>query len=292
MKVLVIGGTGTVGSEVTQRLLDRGAAVWVMTYTEGRAGALPAGAEGMRGDLRDPGSLRAPFAGVEGVFLLVPVSLDETRMGLNAVDAAKASGVHRIVYMSVAKVEEASHIPHFGSKIPIENAVKSSGIPYTILRPNNFYQNDRWLREWIVDHGVYPQPIGDIGVNRVDVRDIADAAVNALTKSGHEGNTYGINGPDTLTGDAVASIYSRYLGREVRYEDGNLDAWEEQARRMFPDWMAHDYRIMYEYFQSHGMVAAAADLAGQHSVVGHDPRSFDAYASELTAVWIGRKAAA
>jgi hypothetical protein len=55
----------------------------------------------------------------------------------------------------------------------IENALKQSDLTYTTLRPNNFYQNDHWFREAIQSHGVYPQPMGDVGLSRVDTRDVS-----------------------------------------------------------------------------------------------------------------------
>jgi uncharacterized protein YbjT (DUF2867 family) len=125
-----------------------------------------------------------------------------------------------------------------------------------------------------------------LGINRVDVRDIADAAVSALLEPGHNDKTYDIYGPDTLTGDMTAEIYSRHLGSEVRYGGDDLDAWAKQAAAMMPDWMIDDFRIMYEYFQQHGFSAGGADLA---EVLHHEPRPFDAFAAELSETWKGMR---
>ena len=98
-----------------------------------------------------------------------------------AVNGCRLSGVKKIVFLSVHRVDEAPHLPHFGAKLPIETAIEASGIPFTILRPNNFYQNDYWYKDAMLGHGVYPQPFGDVGLSRVDVRDIAEVAALALT---------------------------------------------------------------------------------------------------------------
>jgi len=287
MNILVIGGTGTVGSEVVRRLLDKGAEVRVMTRSWDKAAALPEGVHTVIGDLMDESTLEAAYDGIASLFLLVPVGPNETQIGLAGVQAAKTYNVKRIVYLSVADAESASYIPHFGSKVPIENAVRDSGLEHTILRPNNFYQNDIWFKDAILQSGVYPQPIGMVGLSRVDVRDIADAAVHSLTKPGHNGDIYTLGGPEALTGEDVAKIYSRHLGREIRYGGNDLNAWEIEASKMLPDYMVHDFRIMYDHFQKKGLLSTPADMALQRKALGHEPRTFDAYVGELVASWAG-----
>ena len=285
MKTLVLGGTGTVGSNVVAGLMSKGVDVLCMTRSEGNLKKLPGGVEGRLGDLEKPDSLSAAFKGAEALFLLIAVSQTETEQGLAAVEAAKSAGIGKIVYMSVPIPEESKHIPHFKSKIPIEEAVRKSGIAYTILKPNNFFQNDYWFQEAIMSYGVYPQPIGSKGQNRVDVRDIADAAVNALTTSSHDGREYSLHGPDSLTGEDVAAVFSRHFGREIKYGGDDLDAWSQQAKAMLPEWMVEDLRIMYQYFQNKGFNASEAELARQPEVLGHQPRSFDAFVAELGSAW-------
>src|SRR5512143_3698863 len=167
MKTLVIGGTGTVGSMVVAGLLKEGVKVRVMSRSPEKLKKLPAGVEGYGADLDDPETLPAAFEGIDSLFLLNVVGPGETDEGLAAVSAAKAAKVRKIVYMSVFMPEGSEKIPHFRSKLPVEKAIRESGIAYTILRPNNFFQNDLWLRSAITQHGVYPQPIGKKGLNRV-----------------------------------------------------------------------------------------------------------------------------
>lgn len=285
MKTLVMGGTGTVGSNVVAGLMSKGVNVLCMTRSEDNLKKLPGGVEGRLGDLEKPDSLSAAFKGAEALFLLIAVSQTETEQGLAAVEAARSAGIGKIVYMSVPIPEDSKHIPHFKSKIPIEEAVRKSGIAYTILKPNNFFQNDYWFQEAIMSYGVYPQPIGSKGQNRVDVRDIADAAVNALTTSSHDGREYSLHGPDSLTGEDVAAVFSRHFGREIKYGGDDLDAWSQQAKAMLPEWMVNDFRIMYQYFQDKGFNASEAELARQPEVLGHQPRSFDAFVAELVSAW-------
>ena len=223
MKTLVIGCTGKVGSVVMKKLADQGVTVRCMSRSSDKLRGLPSGVEGHVADLDDPGTLTAAFSGVDSVFLVNTVSPSETRQGLAAVEEATSARVKKIVYLSVSMPEGSTHIPHFGGKIPVENAIKQTNIAYTILRPNNFFQNDLALKDMIMQYGLYLPPIGSIGLNRVDVRDIAECVVNALTRPGFEGQTIAVHGPDTLTGNDIARIYSQYVGRDVRYGGNDLD---------------------------------------------------------------------
>jgi len=285
MKILVIGGTGTVGFQVVRELLARKVVVQILTRSEDKAKGLPRGAEGVIGDLLDPTSVRSVFKGADGVFMLLAVSTTETHEGLMAVNGMRMAGVKKIVYMSVHNLEQALHLPHFGSKLPIETVVKASGIPYTILRPNNFFQNDYWFKDAILKYGIYPQPIGDIGVSRVDVRDIAEAAAIAFTTPAHEGQSYNIVGPQAHTGKSTSEVWSRALGKTIAYGGNDLDTWEQQSLQFLPAWMVFDFRLMYKFFQDKGFKATPADIDRQTNLLGHAPRSFDDFAMETARIW-------
>lgn len=280
MRTLVIGGTGTVGQEVVKRLLAAEEDVFIMTREV--APRHPVGATIIRGDLDDAATVRAAVRGMDRMFLLVAQSPRETGQGLAAVAGARAAGLSRLVYMSVRMPAFASGVPHFATKQVIEQAVRRSGIPFTILRPNNFFQNDLAFLDVILQYGVYPQPIGSKGVARVDVRDIADAATVALVAGGHDSETYELNGPELLTGAAVAQAYARRLGRPVAYAGDSLEAWEASVRQVLPSWLVSDLKVMYEKFQAHGMPSTPRDDRRFLELLGRPPRRFDAYVAEIT----------
>jgi len=257
MNYLVIGGTGTVGQDVVAGLLQHDVPVRVLTRSQKHAATIPSGATSLLGDLEDPTTYDAVFADVDRLFLLNPVSMTELHQGLAAVNEARRRDLERLVYLSVHNPYTMPNAPHIASKIAIENAIKESGLPYTIIRPNNFYQNDYWFEEAIREHGIYPQPIGNVGLSRVDTRDVAEAAVNALTQDRHVDETYTLAGPDVLTGADCARIYATVLEQDVHYGGNDLDAWEAQAQSMLPAWMAYDFRLMYETFQQKGLTATS-----------------------------------
>ena len=283
MKVLVLGGTGTVGSQVVRELLARGAEVSVLTRDPKKA--LPAGVRGVAGDLLDPGTIRMAFAGMESVFLLNALSATECHEGLMAVNGARMAGVGKVVYLSVHDVDKAPHLPHFGAKLPVETALKASGLGFTILRPNNFFQNDLWYKDAMLGSDAYPQPFGDVGLSRVDVRDIAEAAAIALTTGAANGETLNLVGPDVLTATATASTWGGVLGRKIAYGGNDLDAWEKQSLAFLPAFLVFDFRLMYAFFQENGLKATPADVARLTAFLGHPPRRFDEFAAETARSW-------
>ncbi len=285
MKILVTGGTGMVGSQVVGELQRRGADVTVLTRDAGKAHKLPAGVNAVTGDLSTVETVARVFKGFEGVFLINTVSPTENYEGLLSVCALRDQGVKRLVYVSVQDADKAAWLPHFGGKLGVEQAAFKSGVPATVLRPNNFYQNDYWFKDVLLQYGVYPQPIGDVGLSRVDVRDIAEAAAVALTTSGHEGQTYDLVGPDVLTGASTAEAWSRALGKPIAYGGNDLEAWEKQSLQYMPDWAVFDFKHMYDYFQKHGLKASQQAIDRQAKLLGRSPRSFGAFVSETAAAW-------
>lgn len=285
MRHLVLGGTGTVGSAVVTGLLAKGESVRVATRSAEKAAALPAGATPALGDLTDPTTYEALFADFDSLFLLNGVTATELQEGLAAVNEARRAGARRLVYLSVHDAEKGAGIPHFASKLAIEEAIRQSGIPAVVLRPNNFYQNDLWYRDAMLSWGVYPQPIGAAGLSRVDVRDIADAAVRALTEEGFEGRTYALVGPDVLSGETCAAAWSAALGRAVRYAGDDLESWYRQTLAYLPAWMAYDFRLMYGTFQCSGLAATLAQLAETETLLGRPPRRFADFTRETAEGW-------
>ncbi len=285
MNILVIGGTGLVGSHVVQGLVAKGEQVHVLTRSAGKADAFPLGASGIIGDLHKPETLRWAMRGIDRVFLITPHSPTETEEGLAVVAAASRAGIRHFVYLSVYHVEQAPYISHFKSKLEVQRALRDSGMAFTVIMANNFFQNDLVYCESILKEGIYPQPIGDIGLNRVDVRDIADAVVATLTQTGHEFHCYPLIGVEVLTGKGLAEFYTRSLGREIRYGGNDLEVWGNTMRHTLPGWLIPDLKLMYEFFQHGGLRASELDFSLQAKVLGHLPRCFQTFVDETVAAW-------
>jgi uncharacterized protein YbjT (DUF2867 family) len=281
MKVFVTAGTGTVGTPLTRELVARGHEVTVLTRSADKVAALPEGVRGVVGDLLDVPLLRTEFAAVDAVFLNLPVDVAETYQGLLAVDAARRAEVGRLVYHSVHDLENFATTPFHGAKLAIEHAVRGSGIPYTIVRSNSFMQNDLLAKDPIIA-GDYGIPLGGIGVSRIDVRDVAEAAAIVLTTDGHLGQTYPLAGPDALTGELTAATWSGLLGVPVRY------AAEQAAdfiNQFLPPDQARSALMIYERFESTGYTATAEDVERLTKLLGRPPRTFVDFATETAREW-------
>jgi uncharacterized protein YbjT (DUF2867 family) len=175
--------------------------------------------------------------------------------------------------------------PHYKPKLRVEQAIRRHAFGIA-LQPMNFFQNDEVFREEILA-GVYPQPLGPKRVNRVDVRDIADAAAIVLTEPGHEGRAYPVVGLDSLSGPDCAAIWSAVLGRPVRYAGDDLDAWARTVGdRLYPE-ERDDFAKTYAFFQRWGGKLPASVAARTTALLGRPPRRYRDYVRELAARWTG-----
>ena len=283
MKILVIGGTGNVGSEVVKELQKRDTDLRLLVRKEDAS--TPGGVEVAIGDLLDPVSVEKAMDGVDKLYLLNSVSPDELTQGLIAYDLAKKLKLRHVVYHSVFRVEHFKDVPHFASKLAIENALREFDVPFTIIRPNYFNQNDATLKDALTKAGVYPMPLGPVGVSTVDIRDIAEATAIALTTDGHFGKSYNLNGPEALSGPKAASIWSGLLGKEIRYSGHDMDAFEEQMRKRAPSWSAFDIRMMFQGYLERGFAAEAGDVETLTKLLGHAPRRYEEFARETLLKW-------
>src|ERR1035437_799553 len=290
MKILVTGGTGRVGSEVVKELQKRKADIRLLVRKNDAP--TPTGVEAAIGDLLDPVSVEKAMDGVDKLYLLNAVLPDELTQGLIAYDLAKKLKLRHAVYHSVFRVEHFKDVPHFASKLAVESALREFDVPFTVIRPNYFIQNDATLKDPLTKAGIYPMPLGQAGISAVDIRDIAEAAAIALTSDGHFGKTYNLNGPDVLSGPKMASIWSGLLDKEIRYSGDDMDAFEEQRRKRAPSWSAFDIRMMFQGYLERGFVAEAGDIETLTQLLGHRPRRYEDFAKETALSWQKQQAVA
>jgi uncharacterized protein YbjT (DUF2867 family) len=289
MTILVTGSTGTIGAQVLTHLQGRGVEVRALTRSPGKA-QFPAGVTPVGGDLADVDAMRAALAGVSTLFLLVPNVADELTQAMLALTCAREAGVKGIVYLSVLKGEAYADVPHFAGKYTVERMIEALDLPATILRPAYFIQNDLRLKEALLKFGVYGMPVGAKGVSMVDIRDIGEAAAIELLRRERaptrlDRETYALVGPDSLTGNGIASIWSDALGRAIRYGGDDLVAMEQRLKTTMPAWHALDLRLMIGRYQSDGAAATADDLARLTALLGRTPRSYRDFASDAAAQW-------
>jgi uncharacterized protein YbjT (DUF2867 family) len=285
MTILVTGATGTVGRQVVEQLVKRGADVRALVRDATKA-KFPAGVAAVQGDLLDVDSLRGALSRVSTLFLLNAVVSDEFTQALIALNVARAAGVERIVYLSVIHSDVYVNVPHFAGKFGVERMLEQMGFNATILRPAYFMGNDLTIKDVVLGYGVYPMPIGDKGLAMVDARDVGEIAAIELIRREQSSaklplERINLVGPDTLTGTGVAAIWSKVLKRPIAYGGNDTSGFEQNLRKFMPNWMAFDMRLMSERFISDGMLPEAGDVERLTALLGRPLRSYHDLVSEI-----------
>lgn len=284
MTILVTGATGTIGRQVVQHLIQRGASVRALVRTPATAN-LPATVELVQGDMLDVDALRQALKGVSTLFLLNAVVADEFTQALITLNVAREAGVKRVVYLSVIRSDRYVNVPHFAGKFGVERMIEQMGFSATILRPAYFIDNDLTIKDVVQGYGVYPMPIGSKGLAMIDTRDIAEiAAIELLNREQAPDNSaltrLNLVGPEALTGEQVAAIWSDVLNRPIAYGGDDTAAFEQNLRQFMPAWMAYDMRQMAERFISDGMLPGAGDVERLMQLLGRPLRTYGAFAAE------------
>jgi uncharacterized protein YbjT (DUF2867 family) len=282
--ILLTGGTGTAGSEISKAL--QGMEVRYRSLVRNRTkveGSAKANVEFVEGDLSRPETLNAALEGVEKALLLTASSPDSLQQETNFIHAAKRAGVRHLVKFSAYGAGlEAPH--YFGRQHgEAERELEDSGLPFTILRPNGFFQNFLGNARSIQTRSALHAPAGQMKFSAVDARDIAAVAAHVLTEDGHEGRRYIITGPAALSHAEIAERFSQVLGRNIVY----VDVTEDEAREWMlaagiPAWTVEKVLDLYRYYKS----GAAAEVTDIVERVGHKaPIAFEQFVRDYAPVF-------
>jgi uncharacterized protein YbjT (DUF2867 family) len=274
--IVVTGATGNIGKALVEQLTSTGAKVRVVARDPAKASK--SGGEVVKGDLSDPKSLEAAFKGADELFLLAAAGPDMAKQEKNAIEAAKKAGVKHVVLLSTAGADASSPVKLAQWHAASEQALKDSGLKWTILQPNYFIQNFFMQAGTIKGDGAFYAPLKQGKVAMVDVRDIAAVAAKALTSGGHEGKTYYLSGPAALGFDEVAAIFGKRLGKTVKYVDvPPADFKKSLVGAGVPEWFATDFVALYDAF-SKGYGSAVSTSV--KDVTGKPARDFDSFVAE------------
>jgi uncharacterized protein YbjT (DUF2867 family) len=250
-RMLVTGATGTVGGALLARLGPAGAALRALTRDAATARALrERGVEAVVADFLRPETLEPALEGVAAVFLATPIHPEQVAQARNVIQAAAATGQRpRLVRLSVQKASHQAPMRVGRQHAEVEDLVRASGLPYTLLRPQSFMQNTLAAAPTVAAEGALYQPFGRGRLGMVDARDVGEVAARVLTGAGHEGRTYTLTGPAALSFEDVARTLGEALGKAVRYVDvPPAAAKAAMVRRGVPEWVAD---ALNEYAAAH-----------------------------------------
>jgi uncharacterized protein YbjT (DUF2867 family) len=279
-KILVTGATGTTGGEVVRQLAASGIHARALVRNLDKvASSTDPSIEFVAGDLGHHASLASAMKGIDAVYLNVVPGPDALTHIDNCITAAKAAGVSAIVKLSglYASANSPSEIIRMHSEA--DDRVRASGMGFTILRANSFYQNILGQLEGIKASGAFYLPLGDAHQSLIDVADIAAVAILAMTTEALCNQTYDLTGPQSLTFAEVAKSLSRERGKPVAYVPITRDQFEETLRGYgTPAAAASSVGELFDVFAS----GIYADVTGDvESILGRAPRSFDGFAATL-----------
>ncbi|MBI3941573.1 MAG: SDR family oxidoreductase [Chloroflexi bacterium] len=284
-RILVTGATGTVGSELLRQLLAR--QVPVKALVRGGQGSRPADREGVlhdpmvevvTGDLDQPESLPGALAGIERVFVLTPTSPRQPALEGNLVECARQAGIRQIVKLSVLGAHSESPATLLKWHGLVEQKIEATGVPYIHLRPNLFMQNLLRSAPLIASQGMITSSTGETGISWIDVRDIAAVATKVLTEEGHEGRTYDLTGPESISYGQIAEKLSAMLGKQITYASlTDVEYWHTIAGSGRPAYLTHALTTLNQFYRQGG----GAPVTGNVEIVTQQPaRTMDAFLAE------------
>jgi len=271
---LVLGGTGKTGSRVAARLRDLGVNVRIGS----RASEVPF-------DWDDDTTWAPALDGVDSAYVCYYPDVSFPGAAGRVAGFARtavAHGARRLVMLSGRGEPEA---------VPAEDGVRGSGAEWTVLRCAWFAQNfsEHFLLQPVLD-GVIALPAADVAEPFLDVDDVADVAVTALTRDGHAGRTYELTGPRLLTFADVAAELTRAAGREIRYLPVTAVQYADAA--LAAGVPAEEIEPLSDLF-ARVLDGHNAHLAnGVELVLGRRPRDFADYARDTAATGVWSPAAA
>ncbi|MFG3419777.1 SDR family oxidoreductase [Micromonospora sp. NPDC048063] len=229
MSIVVTGATGHLGRLIVDSLLRRGVpagqVVALGRDTDRLADLAARGVTVRQADYSDPDSLRAALAGAEKLMFVSGSEVGQrVQQHRNVVDAAKEAGVGLVVYTSITKADTSSLILATEHRAT-EQEIRSSGLPYVLLRNNWYFENYLPQLPAYLEHGVAGAS-GDGRIGAAARADYAEAAAAVLTTEGHANRVYELAGaPITMT--ELAEELSRQTGRQVGYTDLTVEKYAE-----------------------------------------------------------------
>jgi uncharacterized protein YbjT (DUF2867 family) len=294
--ILITGSTGNIGSELTRQLSNSFSDLNLKAVV--RSGDVNINENNSNSktrlqqvvmDFDRPETMVKGLKNVDKLFLLTPTHPKLVEFTSNLVKEAKKAGVIHIVKLSHVRADaadEAAKITITSLHREAEKIIEESGISYTFLRPNFFFQNFiNFYGPMIKSQSTFSLPAGNGKVSFVDVRDIASVAATVLTKDAEEhlDKAYDVTGPESLTYAEAAKVLSNEAGKKIGY----VNISEDEARQMIKamgmsDWhtnvLLELLRITREGYLSN--ISSAVE-----QVTGNKPISFHQFTRDYASAF-------
>ncbi|HEY0941472.1 MAG TPA: NAD(P)H-binding protein [Steroidobacter sp.] len=239
--ILVAGATGKVGRELVKLLLDRGQAVRALTRHPETA-RLPGGVEVVRGDLDDAEAIERALAGIDRMFFMGP-DTSLPAQAANLARAARSSPLRHVVMLSSLAAEMTDSNPLALEHREAERIIEASGFDWTLLRGGAFSSNTLGWAQAIRNEATVRCVLRNIPYAPIDPYDIACVAAEALTATGHIGQTYALTGEESITPEQQTQVLATLLSRPLRFVELSDDEARAAFRRVYANQAEADGKL-------------------------------------------------
>ncbi|MES5820429.1 NAD(P)H-binding protein [Streptomyces sp. RG80] len=233
--IVVTGATGNVGRELVRTLAGSGTEV-VATSRQITSADVPEGVRHRPADLVDAESLRTVFDGADALFLQNGGPSAHLLDVPHLLDVAKAGGIEQVVLLSSQGVAtRPDSVSHGVVGHTIEEAVRRSGLDWTLLRPGGFHSNAFAWAGSVRERRTVAAPFGDVGLPTVDPADIAAVAAVTLRSREHTGQIYELTGPARVTPRQQSADLAEALGEPIEFVEWSRDEARAQMLAFMPE---------------------------------------------------------
>src|SRR5215469_3813557 len=277
--MLVTGATSAVGIAILKELLARKIPVRAFVHQPAAAQRLDSqGAEAFVGDMAERASAQQALQGIERVYLISPATEQLFAIEHLWAEEARKAGIHSIVKQSEIGADPQSFSPLLQQHGRAEAAIRTSGVPYTILRTLYFMQNfGPMYAQSIRTSGMICAPLDDAQISYVDAHDVGAVAAQLLTEEGHQDQQYEVTGPEALSCGQLAEIFSAVLNMPVHYTAVSDEEAQQAFLKRYPAWTAHAVLTLLQYYRQGGGARVTRVI---EDITAHKPRTVVTYLTE------------
>jgi uncharacterized protein YbjT (DUF2867 family) len=275
--ILVTGASGNIGKELVKELRAKGIAFETLSSKPGGGGRVAT--------FESVADLTQAFAGIDTVFVVLPLVPHKLQLARNVAQAALAAGVKHIVRASGEGANPQSPFALARLQGQIDDVFTQSGIASTFLRNAGFMQNYATFMAQMVKDGTIYTSNNDVAQALVDVRDIAAVAANILREpQAHAGKAYTLTGGQAQTDSQRIAVLQAVTGRELAHVQITVEqasGWMREQWHM-PEDLVQLMASLSQYVQAGHASHVSPDVA---KLLGREPVRFEDFAREHADAW-------
>ena len=285
--ILLTGITGNIGGATARALLARGVRFRALVRDTQKAAAwAERGVELVVGNLEDAASITRALAGIDRALLVLPNGEPQEQLELAFIRTAREAGLPWLLKLSSPEAVRGTTSPIPLAHLAAEDALKASGMKWTLLRPSFYMQNFRGSIKAARETGKLSMPMGRGTVALTDNQEAGEFIAHVLTDTDsacHQGQCYDITGPDPVMDfEGIARVIGEVIGKPVSYNDCDPKAFQEAIRPFHRNqWHSDAVARLFAEIANGATPGHRTDTF--QSIMGRPGRSFREYLQTLAA---------